>query len=536
MEKIEKKIRGLTRREFLYRSGAGMAAITLAGIPNLGYGAEKKPKYGGILRIGERYAAIGLDAHKNQDSIHLFIYTVMYNGLTQMGPLPDVKIYPDMAKSWEISRDGREYIFPLREGIKFHHGKELDSGDVKYSIQRVMNPATRSPSAFAFKWIDRVDAIDKYHVKIVLKEPFGPFLTSLTISTCPIIPAGWEPTAMKPAPGTGPFMFKSMVSNDNVELTRFHEYWEHDEKTGDRLPYLAGIYSRKITDDTVRWTALRVGELDYIATPPTKVVVQEVKNPTPGITTIVARPLGEFFINFNCSKPPFNNKKVRQAFAYAIDKKKIVEAAYWGLAAELNHSPFLEGSHNYIDIGKDPGVDLAKAKQLLAEAGYPNGFKTEFLEFPYPFVLDLAQVAIDDLRKIGIEAKITTLDRAACFEKIKKGDYELSVSSLSIRLDPDDAFYNNLHSSQIGLNNWSRYSNPEMDKLLEAGRTRWQWEDRLPFYKKVVEIIKEDVPILHVVRTKTALAIRDYVKGLDGGLGTWWGYYGGGLKKTWLDK
>jgi peptide/nickel transport system substrate-binding protein len=246
MKKSEKSFMELTRRDFLYQSGAGMAGIALFGIPHLSYGAEKKPKYGGRLRISERFASSGLDAHKNQYVIDYFHYTLMYNALAIMGPLPDAKMYPDAAKSWEISKDGREYIFPLREGMKFHHGKELDSDDVKYSIERVMNPATRSPRAFAFKWIDSVQAIDKYHVKIKLKEPFGPFLTSLTITTCPIIPTGWEPTPTKPAPGTGPFKFKSIVPNESTELTRFDQYWEHDEKTGDRLPYLDSIYSTSI--------------------------------------------------------------------------------------------------------------------------------------------------------------------------------------------------------------------------------------------------------------------------------------------------
>ena len=131
-------------------TGAGMAGLTLAGIPELSHSQGKKPKYGGRLRIGERYSPTGLDAYRNQDTPEFFHYTLLYNALTIMGPLPQAEMFPDLAKSWEISKDGREYIFPLREGVKFHHGKEFDSGDVKYSIEKVMNPATRSPRAFAY--------------------------------------------------------------------------------------------------------------------------------------------------------------------------------------------------------------------------------------------------------------------------------------------------------------------------------------------------------------------------------------------------
>jgi peptide/nickel transport system substrate-binding protein len=274
---------GLTRRDFLYLSGMGVAGITLGGISGRSEAQEKKPKYGGIMRIGERYGSTGLDAHRNQFFIDFQNYVLMYNALTEMGELPQVRMYPNLAKSWEISRDGREYTFPLREGVKFHHGKELDSGDVKYSIERVMNPATRSPRAFAYRWIDSVSLIDKYHLKIKLKEPYGPFLTTLTIQNCPIIPAGWEPTGMKPAPGTGPFVFKSFVPNETSEFTRFDQYWEIDEKTGNRLPYLDGIQMKKIVDETVRWTALRARDLDYINNPPRNTVLDEAKKPTAGV-------------------------------------------------------------------------------------------------------------------------------------------------------------------------------------------------------------------------------------------------------------
>jgi len=534
MKSREEDFGVLTRRKFLYLSGAGMAGLALSGIPELGQGEEKKPKYGGRLRIGERFGSTGLDAHKNQYVIDFFHYTLMYNALTIMGPLPDPKIYPDVAKSWEISPDGREYTFLLREGVKFHHGKELDSGDVKYSIERVMNPATRSPRAFAFKWIDSVQAVEKYHVKIRLKEPFGPFLTTLTIQTCPIIPAGVEPTPTKPAPGTGPFVFKSIVPNETTELNRFDQYWEVDEKTGSRLPYLDSIYTKKIVDETVRWTALRAADLDYIAAPPVNVVVKELEKPTLGIVTPTPRPLGCMWIYFNVTKTPFDNKKVRQAIAYAVDKRELEKAAFWGLGAVTNNQPFLEGSDWYAPI-EDREVDIDKAKQLLAEAGYPKGFKIELAQFSYSLTLDACNVILGQLKKIGIEGTINVIDRAPYFVKMRKGEYGMSLMLESIRLDPDDAYYLTMHSGEIDKNNWSRYSNKEMDKLLEAGRTTWKVADRLTIYKKVVEIIKEDLPILYISRPKTPLAHRDYVKGFEAGAGTWWGYYGGGFKKTWLD-
>ncbi len=526
---------GMTRREFLYLSGAGMAGMALAGIPERGYAQGKKPKYGGRLRVGERFGSSGLDAHKNQEFMDYQNYYLMYNALTDIGQLPQVNIYPDLAKSWEISKDGKEYIFPLREGVKFHHGKELDSGDVKYSMERVMNPATRSPRAFGFRMVDSVDIIDKYHIKIKLKEPFGPFLSSLTIRNCPIIPAGWEPTGMKPAPGTGPFVFKSFFPNETTEFTRFDHYWEIDENTGDRLPYLDGIYVKKVAEDIIRWTALRASDFDYIQNPPRKVAVDEATKPTPGVIVVIPQPVGCIWIYFNVTRPPFDNKKVRQAIAYAFDKNELVKAAYWGLGEPCNNQPFLNRSRMYVPVN-DREVNPAKAKELLAEAGYPRGFTIELVTGMETTIVDGCNVMVGQLKEIGITATVRSMDPATMVPALIRGDYFISFNEDSERLDPDDAYYMRFHSSEIGKNNVSRYSNPEMDRLLEQGRATWKWEERMKIYKKVVELNKEDLAILYAAKTIIPIAYRDYVKGHGAGMATWFGYYQGGMKKVWLDK
>ena len=527
---------GLTRRDFLSLSTAGMAGLALTGLPESAIGAEKKPKYGGHLRVGERWGSSGVDAHKNYLPMDMFHYTLMYNGLTIMGPLPQVRMYPDLAKSWEISTDGRAYTFSLREGVKFHHGKELDGGDVKYSIELVMNPATRSPKAYIYAVIDSVNVIDKYHVMIRLKESFAPLLTTLTVQNCSIIPAGWEPTATKPAPGTGPFVFKSMVPNETLDFTRFDRYWEVDEKTGNRLPYLDSINVKKILDPIVRWTALRAGDIDYTVDIPRKPCIEAMKNPIPGITIVNPHPVGNTWIWFNVKKSPFDNKKVRQAIAYAIDKEELIKASLWGFGDPVNNQPFLNRSRMYIPV-QDREVNVAKAKQLLAEAGYPKGFKTEFI-LPSGMVSDVegCQVIMGQLNKIGIDSTMKLLERPAWAKIMRDGEYFVSLRGDTERVDPDDAYYMYLHSGEIGKNNWSHYSNKELDKLLEKGRTTWKWEDRVPIYKEVVEIIKEDLPILYLAKTVIPVAHRDYVKGHEFGAATWFGYHGGGMKMAWLDK
>jgi peptide/nickel transport system substrate-binding protein len=427
----------LTRREFLALSAAGVA--TLAGMPDRGETAEKKPKRGGRLRVGYPWGSTGLDVHKNQDFADYLYYCLMYGGLTDVGALPQVVMYPSLAESWDGSSDGREYTFHLRRGVKFHHGKEMDSGDVKYSLERVMNPATRAPRAFAFRWIDAVSIIDKYNLKIRLKEPFAPFISTLTPYNCAIIPAGWEPTGMKPAPGTGPFVLKSFVPNETIELTRFDQYWSVDETTGDRLPYLDAIYTKKIVDATVRWTALRAGDLDCAYGPPEKIVAAAIlEKPIPDIHMDYEL-VGNGWLWFNVTKPPFDNKKVRQAVACAVDKKEVLKAMYWGLGETIDQ-PFIRRSRFYTPI-PEREINLAKAKQLLAEAGYPNGFKTEFLEYSYTYYLQACDAVIGQLKRIGIDATMKVLDRAPFFPMMRKGEYSLSQGGADERFDWDDAYY-----------------------------------------------------------------------------------------------
>ena len=524
-----------TRREFLHLSAVGMAGLALAGISRAGHTEERKPKYGGRLRAGNAWASAGLDAHKNQDFADYTNYCLMYGGLTEIGKVPQVEIHPMLAKSWEISQDGREYVFSLREGIKFHHGKELDSGDVKYSIERVLNPATRSPRAFALRWIDSVSTIDKYNLKIKLKEPFGPLLNNLTIFNCAIIPAGWEPTGTKPAPGTGPYFVKSFVPNETIEFSRFDQYWEFHEQTGDRLPYLQTIYGKKIVDETVRWTAFRAGELDSCYAPPISVLAKALSEKALPRMHMDYEMLGCNGIWINVSKPPFHDKRVRQALAYAIDKKKVLEGVFWGLGETVNNQPFLNRSRLYIPVmDRDP--DMAKAKKLLAEAGYPQGFKTEILAYHLKFDVDTAEVVSGQLQKIGIEATIRVIDRAAFFPLLRKGDFSLASRGVDERFDWDDAYYMYFHSNEIGKNNFPRYSTPELDLLLQKGRTLWKPEDRKQVYKEVVEIIKDDVPILYLYKSIVGYAFQDYVKGFRKGFATRYAWHGGGAKYWWIDK
>jgi peptide/nickel transport system substrate-binding protein len=285
----------------------------------------------------------------------------------------------------------------------------------------------------------------------------------------------------------------------------------------------------------VRWTALRANDVDLIHVPPRNIVLQEVRKPTPGIVTVVNDPTSCDAIIFNITRPPYDNKKVRQAIAYGIDKKEMVKAAYWGLAEPLNNQPFSSRAWMYIPV-QDREFDLDRAKRLLAEAGYPNGFKTEFQTFSDVNRIDGCNVVVGQLKKIGIDATIRISDRAPFYEACRKGEFSMAFRGDNEKLDPDDSFFSWFHSGEIDKNNWPRYQNKDLDALLEKGRALWKWEDRLPIYQKIVEIVKEDLPILYLAKPINPSAWRDNLRGYAGGASTWLVYYGGGMKYAWFDK
>ena len=140
------------------------------------------------------------------------------------------------------------------------------------------------------------------------------------------------------------------------------------------------------------------------------------------------------------------------------------------------------------------------------------------------------------MQKIGIESTVKVIDRAPYFAMMRKGEYDLSIGNVVEIFDWDDAYYVHFHSGEIGKNNYSRYGNKEVDGLLEKARATIRWEERAPLYRRVIEIVHEDLPILFLAKSTIPVAFRDYVKGFEAGAGTWFGYYGGGMVKTWLDK
>src|SRR5437588_1491788 len=336
--------------------------------------AAKQPKPGGTLTIGTNQDAVGFDPHLSNATATFRILENVYNGLLKVNA--KLEVQPDLAESYTVDSP-TQYTFHLRKGVKFHSGRELKAADVKYSIERIKNPDNKSPRASNFATVDSIDTPDDYTVVIKLKSPYSPLLAILADRTTAIVAKETVDAnggkLDKVENGTGPFKLSEYVPNTRTVLEKFPDYFVKGEPLLDKVVY------QPIPDDTARSTALRTGAVDIIEYAPPKDLPLFKADPK----LVVA---GEGnnnvrYLAFNTTVKPFDNKKVRQAIAWAVDRKAVLDAAVNSAGTELTAGPFLP---SYWPALQQPIYtrDLNKAKQLLAEAGYPNGLKAKLKNTP----------------------------------------------------------------------------------------------------------------------------------------------------------
>ncbi len=486
------------------------------------------PKSGGKLVLGMRMDPPAMDPHRDQFSEQFKRFSFLYNGLLDYDK--QGHLVPSLAASWKYSSDQKELTLNLRPGVKFHNGKELKAADVKYSLDRVRDKKTGSPLLRDFASIQDVQVVNDSTVKIILKDVYSPFLSKLTLYYCSIIPAGTEAKEGTPPPGTGPFQFVEHKMNDSMKLKKFPQYWEKG------LPYVDEIIFKPIVEDTVRYTALRTGEIQWANTIPFPEVERAIKNP-PKDTVVVEGPTQSvFYFIVNCKRPPFDNPKVRQAIALALDKKEIVAGAVWGRGEPADQA-FGRANPYHLPI-KPQEQDLNKARALLAEAGYAKGFKAALPALTaHSLLLEMAKIGQAQLKKIGIEVELQLLDGAAFNQQVLvKKDFGITTmgDAGETRNDFDDAYYRAFFSTSPY--NFAQYSNASVDAWLQEGRRTFDLEKRKKIYTQVMDQVNQDCPVIYAIIRTIPYAWRTSLKGWEPNATSALCYSGGGFTRAWLEK
>jgi peptide/nickel transport system substrate-binding protein len=435
------------------------------------------------------------------------------------------KMVPKLAESWDISPDEKEYTFKLRKGVKFNDGTDFDANAVKYTFDRMLDEKHpefhTGPFPFAkfyFGEIDKVEALDANTVKFTLKRPFAPFLNNLTSITGSIV----SPAAVKKfgkdfalnGVGSGPFALESWQKGIQLKVKANKDHW-------DGAPKVDSVVFQPVVEDLIRVTKLQTGEADIIVdvNPDSIAALEKDSN----YKVIQQTGPHVWWVGLNMNKKPFDNVKVRQAVNYAVNKEAIVTDILKG-TGNVSTQPLSEVLLGFNKDVKGYPYDKEKAKQLLTEAGYPNGFTVNFLvpesgsgmQSPVPM-----STAIQGyLKDIGITVTINKMEWGTFLGEVGQGAREAfdmwAMSWMSGTGDPDLSLYNLLHSDSFppGFNT-GYYKNTKVDELVTKARGISDVKAREPLYFEASKLISEDAPWIFIDHAKQTAAFSTKVKGFD---------------------
>ena len=462
-------------------------------------------KPGGILRIGGERDAADLDPHTTRIGWDIAIMQNVYSGLVRAGT--DILPKPDLATRWEFKTPTR-LEFTLRQGVKFHNGREVTSEDVKFSLERILDPKVPAAYASTIATIESIETPSKYLVVLNLKRPDAAIVTNLSLASMAIV----AKEAVKPMPvglkegmmGSGPFMFKEHIKGQRLVLVKNPNYYEKGQ------PLLDEIHFIPLVDETARTNALRAGQADFIEPVPPKDVNALRRDSR--IVVTGGPNLSFVAISLNTSKKPFDDVRVRRALAYAIDRKEMIEKAFDGFAQPLLGPPLIPpywagNKETYYEL------DRERAKRLLAEAGYSDGLKTSIRIGTTSYHAAFAAVVQSELKKVGIEVAIQASDSTSANRAWIEGNFEMYPIRWwgSDFVDPDGAF-TPLFTCKGTYNN-SRFCDPEVDKLLAKGLEVTSIEERKEAYRIAMKRLAEQLPWVFLVAFDRFQAMRSHVRG-----------------------
>lgn len=485
------------------------------------------PKPGGTLVFATSIDVPSLEPHLEAADAWHRRKALIYENLTWVDN--DVVVQPQLAEKWDISSDGLVYTFYLRKGVKFHNGKEMDADDVKYSLERVLDPKVGSAGRGDLIMIKQIDVVDKYTIKITLTEPTGPFLVNLAGRYNAVIPKDSAPTGdtlRRTAVGTGPFMVEEFVPAQRLTLKKFADYWDKGK------PYLDKLIIQVVPDEQTAFAGLRAGTIDFVAIEDAKnfMLVKDDKNliatRTPAIKIDTLELPGDI--------KPVSDPKVRQAILLALDKPAIMQAGIMGLGTLNGGGIPAAMKYWHVPVEQLPNQkrDVAKAKQLLAEAGYPNGFDLKLRTIVgYATMAANAPVIAANLKEVGINVTVETVDLGVWIEDWRANRAPVTLNAWGGFMDPDLLYYRHFHSQPKGAD-FRRWKNAKADELLDKGRSTVDPAQRKTYYDQLQRMIAEDPIMVPLYSADLLNVMRPYVKDYVQHPSGW--YFG--FKNAWLDK
>lgn len=459
----------------------------------------------------------------------------VYNGLVEFKH-GSTEIEPALAESWTVSKDGLTYTFKLRKGVKFHTTenfkptRDFNADDVLFSFnrQRDTNHPFHKVSGGRYEYFQGMDMAktirdikkkDDLTVEFVLTKQEAPFLANLAMDFASILSSEYADNMMKAKTpekmdtlpvGTGPFVFKSYQKDNLIRFTANSTYWKG-------TPKIENLVFAITPDPSVRSQKLKAGECNLIAEPaPQDIEAFKTNNK---LQVMEKEGLNVGYLAFNTQKGPFAKKEVREAINYALNRKAYLEAIYMNRAA-LAKNPIPPTIWSYNESTKDFDYNPEKAKELLAKAGFPNGFEAEMWTLPVsrpynPAGKKMGEMMQADLAKVGIKVKLVTYDWPTYLEKSKKGEHQMiQMGWTGDNGDPDN-FLNVLlgcQSVEAG-SNLARWCYKPFNDLIQQAKSVTDTKKRTELYKKAQTIFKQEAPWATLAHARVYRAMSNNVIG-----------------------
>ena len=442
-----------------------------------------------------------LDPHKTSAYFSFEVLENVYDTLVE--PDADLEMRPALAESWDVSRDQLVWTFHLRKGVSFHDGSPFTADDVVYSYRRIIDE--KLTNADKFSAVTDISAPDPATVVIRVKQPTPNLLTNIggfkgmAIVSRRNVESGQ--IATHPV-GTGPFAFVGQKSGDSITLKANPSYWGG-------APKISGVTFRFISEPSTALSALQAGEIDWTDSVPPQRVAQLRGDDS--IKLAVTPSNDYWYLALNEARKPWSNVRVRQAIAYAIDRDAIVRATSYGTAA-ANQLAIPKGNPWYTDYHRY-SYDIDRAKALLTESGVTEADLDMLVTSEYPETVTAAQVIADNLAPLGITVRIRTVDFATWLDEQNNGHFDMLMMGWLGNIDPDDFYYAQHHTN--GTSNAQKYSNPEVDRLLDAGRVETNRQARTDLYAKAATIIADQVSYLYLYNPSVIQAWNTSLSGFE---------------------
>jgi len=488
-------------------AGALAAGLLLSTAPAR---ADHVAASGGTLTIGASNDALTLDPTLTTDEASGPIENLLFNSLVKLNA--KVQIVPDLASSWSITDGGRAYTFHLRPNVTFHDGTPMTSADVVASIARLRDPKLASPWASFFTDVASVATPNANTVLIRLSKPYAPFLdvvaSFVTVSSAKFVAShGGKLTRVED--GTGPYRLKSWVPNTAITLVRNPRYFAAGQ------PRIDTVVFQVIPSDASRIAALRTGQIQFAAFLDPIYFPQVQGLQQGGLANVLhVLDINYHLLGFNTLRKPFTNPLVRLALSYAIDRNQILQAAGRGQGVVSGLLTPALGSWTVPISSYAPyTLNLARAKQLLAQAGYPHGFSFTIMASHYlPSDYTAAEIIQQQLKPLGINAQIATTEWGDYVHKWVVRNFDSFTGENGDWTDPDLAMYAALHTG--GSTNAFQFSDPALDRLLDQARAATSTAARKALYDQIqLRLVNGGGPMIYTYASYWDYAASPSLKG-----------------------